>query len=691
MKPVIDILEERITAAMAAVTGSRDAPAIVRPATDPKFGDYQANGVMALAKQLKTNPRKLAQEVINNVDLSDICEPPEVGGAGFINLRLKPDFIAERLLQVGKDPANLGIDKASQPNTIVVDFSGPNIAKHMHVGHLRSTIIGDCICRMLEFLGHKIIRQNHIGDWGRNFGIVILGLWHICMAEKRVREGKDTELYYSKELEELKACGEEEQALRNLCQRVLIQQEGEWEADYKYRRVSPDGELVFHPFLRDLKEKPRDHDEFLDQVELAYKFVNKLEECADGLGLKIKTRHLKYPFQIESIPYESLSKRITAMLHQGKKLNEQEDEGWKIVRNLTIKEGNEIYKRLNVGLKDEHIRGESFYKDRLPYIVKKLQQKKDSQGYPIAKKSDGAICVFPKGFKTKEGTDMPFIIQKSDGAYLYATTDLAALRYRVQELKADRIIYVTDARQKLHFEMLFAVAEMAGWSKRNGDKVDLVHVTFGSVLRDDGTPLKTREGENVKLKDLLDEAVERARKVVEGKNPDLSREQKEKIAKAVGIGAVKYADFSNNRTSDYVFSFDKMLAMDGNTAPYMQYAYARIKSIERKAQERGIDAEGELADLQSIHLIEPDEMDLAKQLIRYGEAIQAAAADYRPNYLTAYLYELAQKFSSFYTNCPVLDAGPDKRPTRLLLCRLTASMIKHGLSELLGIEVVEQM
>jgi arginyl-tRNA synthetase len=512
-----------------------------------------------------------------------------------------------------------------------------------------------------------------------------------------VREGKDTELYYSKELEELKACGEEEQALRNLCQRVLIQQEREWEADYKYRRVSPDGELVFHPFLRDLKEKPRDHDKFLDQVELAYKFVNKLEESSNGLRLRTKTRHLTDPNQIEVIPYEHLSRRITAMLHQGeeigKEINEQEDEGWKIVRGLTIKEGNEIYEKLNVGLKDEHIRGESFYKDMLKDVVAELKKK------DLAEESEGAVCVFPldstgspqAGFKNKEGKPLPFMIQKSDGAYLYATTDLAALRYRVQELKADRIIYVTDARQKLHFEMLFAVAAMGGWSKRNGDKVDLVHVTFGSVLGDDGTPLKTREGENVKLKDLLDEAVERARKIVEEKNPDLLAEQKEKIAKAVGIGAVKYADFSNNRTSDYVFSFDKMLAMDGNTAPYMQYAYARIKSIERKAQERGIDAEGELADLQSIHLTEADELDLGKHLIRYGEAIQAAAADYRPNYLTAYLYELAQKFSVFYTNCPVLDAGPDKRPTRLLLCRLTARTIEHGLSNLLGIEVIERM
>ena len=250
---------------------------------------------------------------------------------------------------------------------------------------------------------------------------------------------------------------------------------------------------------------------------------------------------------------------------------------------------------------------------------------------------------------------MPFIIQKSDGAFLYATTDLAAIRYRINELKADKIIYVTDSRQKLHFEMLFAVARMAGWV---GDDVELAHVMFGSVLGEDGTPLKTRSGENVKLKELLDEAIERAKKVVEDKNPELSPEQKDKIAGAVGIGAVKYADYSNNRTSDYVFSFDKMLAMDGNTAPYMQYAYARIKSIERKAKERSIDARRELADLKAISLTEPGELDLAKHLIRYSEAIKAAAADYRPNYLTAYLYDLAQKFSVFYTNCPVLDAGP---------------------------------
>jgi len=274
---------------------------------------------------------------------------------------------------------------------------------------------------------------------------------------------------------------------------------------------------------------------------------------------------------------------------------------------------------------------------------------------------------------------------------IYATTDLAALRYRVNELKADRIVYVTDARQIQHFQMLFKVAEMAGWDVRDGKKVELVHVIFGSVLGEDGKPLKTRSGENVKLKDLLDEAVERAEAVVEEKNPELPAEQKARIAGAVGVGAVKYADYSNNRTSDYVFSFDRMLAMDGNTAPYMQYAYARVRSIERKAGTRGVDVRDELADVRDLVLGEPSELDLGKHLVRYGEAVESAIADYRPNILTAYLYELAQKFSTFYTNCPVLDAPPEHRPTRLLLCDLTARTIKHGLNDLLGIAVVEQM
>jgi len=600
VKPAIDILEERISAAMTAVTGRNDCAAIVRPSTDPKFGDYQANGVMALAKKIKTNPRKLAEEVLKNLDVGDICEPPEVAGPGFINLRLKSDFIANSLLEINADSINrLGIEKEVQPKIIVVDFSAPNIAKQMHVGHLRSTIIGDCICRMLEFLGHNVIRQNHIGDWGLQMGMLLAIV------------------------EELKQ-------------------------KFGAKKVVDSKSQIYVPSF-----------DKIDEIENLYKDANKRFETDKDFA--IKARDFTYKLQNHDM-------LVTTQ--------------WKALSKLTMDDCNEIYKDLNVSLSDEDVRGESFYGDKLPSVVEELKNK------GVGVESDRAVCVFPEGFKNKGGQPLPFIIQKSDGAYLYATTDLAAIRYRINELKADKIVYVTDSRQKLHFEMLFAVARIAGWV---GDDVELSHVMFGSVLGEDGTPLKTRSGENVKLKELLDEAVERARSVVEEKNPDLGEEKKAEIAKAVGIGAVKYADYSSNRTSDYVFSFDKMLAMDGNTAPYMQYAYARIKSIERKAQTKDVDVETELKGLEKLNLNEPSELDLAKCLIRYGEAIEAAVSDYRPNYLTGYLYELAQKFSVFYTNCPVLDAGQDKRPTRLLLCRLTELTIKHGLSELLGIEVVEQM
>ncbi len=584
MKNVVEILEERISAAMAAVTGRKDCAAIVRPAGDPKFGDYQANGVMALAKEIKTDPRKLAEQVLANLDVSDICEQPQVAGPGFINLCLRPEFIAKNLLEINADSSQrLGIEKTEKPQTIVVDFSGPNIAKQMHVGHLRSTIIGDCICRVLEFLGHKVIRQNHIGDWGMQIGIVV----YAAMKRNSSQQAQD-----------------------------------------------------------------------IDVSEKDYQQISALIPTDSAVDEEVH--------------------ETTRRLQEGGK---REISLWKHEREKTLRVCFGIYDLLGGIFKEKDIRGESFYQDKLADVVNNL--KKDA----VAKESEGAVCVFPKGFENKEGEPLPFIIQKSDGAYLYATTDLAALRYRVDELNADKIVYVTDARQKLHFEMLFAVANMAGWAK----DTELVHVTFGSVLGENGQPLKTREGENVKLKELLDEAVERARQIVEEKNPELSKEQKDKIARAVGTGAVKYADYSNNRQSDYIFSFDKMLAMDGNTAPYMQYAYARIKSIERKAQSKDVDIETELADVKELNLTESAELDLGRHLLRYGEAIAAAAAGYRPNYLTGYLYELAQKFSIFYTNCPVLDAAAEKRPTRLLLCDLTAETIKNGLSELLGIEVVEQM
>jgi arginyl-tRNA synthetase len=663
VKSAIDILNDRITAAMVRATGRQDCAAIVRPATDPKFGDYQANGVMAIAKQLKTNPRKLAESVVEQLDLGDICEPPEIAGPGFINLRLKPEYVAQELLQL----------PVRSLQTVVVDFSSPNIAKEMFVGHLRSTIIGDCLCRLLEFQGHHVIRQNHIGDWGTQFGRVILGLWHMCMAEKH-----GAPLYYQVELDELRRLPKDSEALKKLCQKIRDRHETDWRADSTDPETPGDGEACFHPFLQDLRK--RDPRSIWPEFLAVYQYVNLLEESVAGLGLKISTRG---GYEID---YESLSRHVTAMLQRGsQQLDQQERDAWQFVRRLTLNHCDEIYERLGITFTEDEIRGESFYNDRLPAVVKDLQ----SAG--LAVKSNDAICVFPPGFKTKEGEPLPFIIQKSDGAYLYATTDLAALRYRVDMLQADHIVYVTDARQIQHFQMLFKVAEMAGWDRRDGRKVELVHVPFGSVMGEDGKPLKTRSGENVKLKELLDEAVERARAVVEEKNPDLPPAQKAKIAEAVGVGAVKYADYSNNRTSDYVFSFGKMLAMDGNTAPYMQYAYARVKSIERKAESKGVSVPDELRDIGNLDLSEPTELDLGKHLVRYAEAIESAAADYRPNYLTAYLYELAQRFSAFYTECPVLDAPPAKRPTRLLLCDLTAKTIKHGLSQLLGIQVVEQM
>ncbi|MGA2322686.1 MAG: arginine--tRNA ligase [Sedimentisphaerales bacterium] len=608
MQSVLNILETRISEAMAKIPGSQGCPALVRPATDAKFGDYQVNGVMALAKKVQTAPRVIAELIIRTLRINDICERPEIAGPGFINLRLKSEFVSANLLQISKDAGQLGIEKAEKPKTIVVDFSGPNIAKQMHVGHLRSTIIGDCICRLLELEGHKVIRQNHIGDWGTQFGMLIAYL-----EEQEYDSTSDLFVSFSKYPGKMT--------------------EDKEEANAAFVEIS------------DLEE-----------------FYRSSKKRFDS-DLKFQERS-----RIKVFLLQRRDKDVFIL--------------WEAIVRASQEHYQPIYRRLGVhlGLGDE--RGESFYADMLSDVVAELKKK------GLAVESEGAICVFPPGFKDKEGKPLPVIVQKSDGAYLYATTDLAAIKYRVEKLKADKIIYVTDARQGLHFEMVFAVAKMAGWVK---PETELVHVTFGSVLGEDGKPLKTRSGENVKLKELLDEAIERARKVVEEKNPGLSEDGKKKIANAVGIGAVKYADYTNNRTSDYIFSFDKMLAMEGNTAPYMQYAYARVRSIQRKGRDKGIEVDKEIAQSRSISLTEPSELDLAKHLIRYGEAVSSSAGDYRPNYLTAYLYDLAQKFSSFYNDCPVLDASADKRPTRLLLCDLTAKTIKHGLHNLLGIEVIEQM
>jgi arginyl-tRNA synthetase len=592
MKPIIDILEQRIASAMTDLA-ARPAPAIVKPAQTTKFGDYQANGVMALAKQLKQNPRRLAEQIVGQLDLSDMCQPPEIAGPGFINLRLRPDWLANRLKEAIQDKTRLGVDPLENPPTTVIDFSSPNIAKQMHVGHLRSTIIGDVIARVLQFYyddPSKIIRQNHIGDWGLQMGTL----------------------------------------------------------DYQIeRKLKEKGDLAGDDLSID--------DLTIDDLEKAYK---------DGSDLVAGDPAIAEICRGKTIRLQSGSAR--------------EKKRWEKVREISLIACMKIYEQLGVALGPENVCGESFYADKLPSVISVLS------GTGLLTESEGAQCVFLDGFTTKEGDPLPLIVQKSDGAYLYATTDLAAVRYRVGELKAERIIYVTDARQKLHFEMFFTCACKAGWA---GENVSLEHVPFGSVLGDNNRPLKTRSGENIKLKDLLEEAEKRARQIVEEKNPDLDEQQKQKIAHAVGIGAVKYADLSNNLVSDYVFNWDKMLSMDGNTAPYMQYAYARVQSIFRKGS---IDKDKLLAGCGDMELTEPDELTLAKLLLRYAEVVETVAGDLRPHLLTNYLFDLAQAFSGFYTNCPVLKADDPARSNRLLLCYQTAQTIKHGL-DLLGIETIDQM
>ncbi len=582
MKPIIDILSSRVSQAMKQVT-SIDAPAVLKVSQNPKFGDYQANGIMGLAKKVGKNPRELAGQVIEKLDVSDMCDTPEIAGPGFINFRLTKAFLKASLAEAIKDDSRLGIDIAEIAIKTVIDYSAPNVAKQMHVGHLRSTIIGDVISRILEFFygdSDSIVRQNHIGDWGLQMGMVVWAMEH---ADK----------------------SPDEMTLADL------------EAAYRKSNALA-------------KEDPSYNDTFRDSTV-------KLQSHAEP--------------------------QITL---------------WNKAREISLNECFGIYKQLNVKLDDTNIRGESFYSDKLPDVISSLDEK------GMLKASDGAECVFMDEFKNKDDETLPLIVKKSDGAFLYATTDLAAIRFRSGELKADRVIYVTDARQKLHFQMVFACVSKAGWVD---DSIALEHVPFGSVMGEDGKPFKTRSGENIKLRDLLEEATKRALEVVQQKNPELPAGQKQQIADAVGIGAVKYADLSNNLASDYVFSWDKMLAMEGNTAPYMQYAYARVKSIFRKGE---VDMTELVSNTDTLALVEDNEIALAKTLLRFGEIIENVARDLRPHILTGYLFDVAQAFNSFYSSCPVLKSEGQTKTSRLLLSYQTAQVIKKGL-ELLGIETIEQM
>jgi arginyl-tRNA synthetase len=594
METLQSILEARLRRAVHAVIGESAMPDVpVTPATDARFGDYQTNVAMVLAKQQRANPRQLAQQIIEKLDVAEMCEPPEIAGAGFINLRLKPAWLAEHFSKLAGDP-KLGAPAPAKPKKIVVDFSSPNVAKPMHVGHIRSTILGDAISRIASFVGHEVVRDNHIGDWGTQFGKFLYG--------------------------------------------------------FKFGHV-------------DQKAFERNP---LEELERVYRDVTYLAENETTVG---------------SVISQARSELV--------KLQDGDEENlslWHRMRELSQKQFDEIYGRL--GVKFDVALGESFYNPWLKEVVAQLREKK------IAVESEGALCVFSDGsvkaeddpflIKDKDGwRAMPALVQKADGAANYTTTDLATLEYRLKTWSPDEIVYVTDGRQQLHFRQVFAIFRR--WHSELASNVRLAHVWFGTILGEDGKPFKTRSGETIKLSDLLDEAEERALKIVTEKNPALPADECSEIARIIGIGSVKYADLLPNRQSDYVFSWDKMLSLQGNTAPYLQYSYVRIRSIFRK---------GEIAyqsvQQSAVVLAEPAEIALAKKLCQFGEVLPQVLDDFRPNVLANYLYELASTFHGFFEACPVLKSDGATRASRLTICDVTARVLKQGLL-LLGIEVPEKM
>jgi arginyl-tRNA synthetase len=568
------LIEARLQAAVKALLPDADVSAVrVRPCPEPKFGDYQTNALMALAKARKSNPRQLAADVLAELDVREWCETVEMAGAGFLNFRLKREALADALSSAARGE-HLFFEKTAQPRTVVVDFSSPNVAKPMHVGHIRSTILGDALARTLRLLGHQVITDNHIGDWGTQFGKLIVG-WkrHLDSA-----------------------------ALR---------------------------------------------DDAIAELERIYKVVN----AASGTDPAVLNEARQELVKLQGGDEENLGI-------------------WREMIAVSKRQFDVIYGRL--GVKFDYTLGESSYNARLPGLVQELRER------GIARESEGAIAVFFDDIPALK--EHPALVRKSDGAFNYTTTDLATLEHRLKEWHPAEIIYVTDGRQQLHFQQLFAV--LRKWHPEAN--VKLAHVWFGSILGEDGKPFKTRSGETVRLADLLDEAEERAFKVVSEKSPELPEPQRREIARMVGIGAVKYADLLPNRQSDYVFSWDKLLALDGNTAPYLLYACARIRSIFRKAGLTGASADW------AVELEAPEELALARLLLNFGLTLDAVAEEYRPNFLCNYLYELAGRFTSFYENCPVLKAGDRQRASRLALCDLTARVLAQGL-QVLGIEVLEQM
>ena len=630
---------EREAAAAFAAAGIADSPVVLQPTKNAEHGDFQINGVMGAAKKAKQNPRELAQKVAEVLADNAVIESAEVAGPGFINLRLRPEFLAQNI-QTALNDARFGVAKTDKPQTVVIDYSSPNLAKEMHVGHLRSSIIGDSISRVLEFMGNTVIRQNHVGDWGTQFGMLVAYL---------VEQQKDNAAFELADLEQF----------------------------YRAAKVRFDEDPAF--------------------ADTAREYVVKLQG-GDETVLAL----------------------------------------WKQFVDISLSHAQAVYDTLGLKLRPEDVAGESKYNDDLQPVVDDLVEK------GLAVEDDGAKVVFLDEFKNKEGEPAAFIVQKQGGGFLYASTDLACLRYRVGTLHADRLLYVVDHRQALHFEQLFTTSRKAGYLPED---VKAEFIGFGTMMGKDGKPFKTRSGDTVKLVDLLDEAINRAEQVVKEKNPkwqltteledglkkissltnsdnlknklkynlenkkleitlendvvyhlpidkidkivrgaeeytDTALSDAEKIARVVGIGAVKYADLSKNRTSDYVFDWDAMLSFEGNTAPYLQYAYTRVQSVFRKA--------GEWDATAPTVLTEPLEKQLAAELLKFEDVLQSVADTAYPHYLAAYLYQIATLFSRFYEACPILKSEGATRNSRLQLAKLTGDTLKQGL-ELLGIDVLDVM
>jgi len=628
---------------------SDDLLDLIRPSTNPQFGDYQANMAMPLGKKLGKPPREVAAEILENIKLDDLCHPPEIAGPGFINLKIRDAWLTERLTQLVSDE-RVGVPSPEQPQTVIVDYSAPNVAKPMHVGHLRSTCIGDALCRTFRFLGHSVIGDNHIGDWGTQFGMIIYGYRNFLNSEAYATSAVDelARLYklvrslvsYHANKASLTA---KETDIATRRERLVTAQEA---ADEK-----PDKKTKKN--IRRLEAAVQEAEEAL-KSQLAS--IAAFEADAEKMSLAES-----HPQIGDTVLQE------TAKLHHGDAENRKL---WEEVLPACEDEMNRIYARLGVTF--DTAQGESFYQDRLAPLVEKLIDEK------IATESDGAICVF------LEGSDVPMLVRKKDGAFLYATTDLATIQYRVETYSPDTILYVVDHRQSLHFQHLFQLAPQLGYQD-----LTLEHVSFGTVMGKDGKPFKTREGEVVSLDFLLDEAVAKSLQVLQELKADVPADAMQRTAERIGIGAVKYADLSQNRTSDYVFDLEKMVALQGNTATYLQYAYARTQSIFRKGS---VDASALRATPPALLLSEKAERDLALAIIQFPEALERVTTTYMPSHLTAYLYDLAGRFSAFFNECPVLREDNDAatRESRLLLCDLVARTLRQGL-ELLGIEVVERM